>query len=498
MRSAIASCAILIFAVTAATPAYSQTVTFPDLLGSLSEENPDLRATRGQAALAALSYESVLDAARPRLSLSADPAYGYSKRRATDFTTLGKETTTTHSVGAGLTYEQLLPTSGSLTATAGTKLEIAADEDDEAAYSLSPSLTVRAAQPLFVGGDLFDGESRRLAETAARIGKREAEALVDVTENRLVRQLAGLYVQAIAGRQALALQERRIALAQRIVENARINAEQGGGSQSNVLRQQVALGSAKSALLDAESGLLEVESQMSNLVGRPISVSRLSDELPTLRAPTGLAPQELAPQESDTSNYGIRRRELSLARAKTRAASASRNAGATLSLSLLLSPRYQDSRESKGDLSGAVSDFSGEGAGVDVQFSTSVTVPLLAGAENQLAERRARIETDLARMELETARTTDARRLELLRRQREILGTQQDLLRRELSYQAELVAREEVLLQAGSSTTESLERAMVQEQTLRNQLWRVSADRFLVDLEIADLTAHNLSDIVVY
>lgn len=493
MRSAIASCAILIFAVTAATPAYSQTVTFPDLLGSLSEENPDLRATRGQAALAALSYESVLDAARPRLSLSADPAYGYSKRRATDFTTLGKETTTTHSVGAGLTYEQLLPTSGSLTATAGTKLEIAADEDDEAAYSLSPSLTVRAAQPLFVGGDLFDGESRRLAETAARIGKREAEALVDVTENRLVRQLAGLYVQAIAGRQALALQERRIALAQRIVENARINAEQGGGSQSNVLRQQVALGSAKSALLDAESGLLEVESQMSNLVGRPISVSRLSDELPTLRAPTGLAPQE-----SDTSNYGIRRRELSLARAKTRAASASRNAGATLSLSLLLSPRYQDSRESKGDLSGAVSDFSGEGAGVDVQFSTSVTVPLLAGAENQLAERRARIETDLARMELETARTTDARRLELLRRQREILGTQQDLLRRELSYQAELVAREEVLLQAGSSTTESLERAMVQEQTLRNQLWRVSADRFLVDLEIADLTAHNLSDIVVY
>jgi hypothetical protein len=189
---------------------------------------------------------------------------------------------------------------------------------------------------------------------------------------------------------------------------------------------------------------------------------------------------------------------LSLARAKTRAASTSRNAGATLSLSLLLSPRYQDSRESQGDLSGAVSDFSGEGAGVDVQFSTSVTVPLLAGAENQLAERRARIETDLARMELETARTTDARRLELLRRQREILGTQQDLLRRELSYQAELVAREEVLLQAGSSTTESLERAMVQEQTLRNQLWRVSADRFLVDLEIADLTAHNLSDIVVY
>ena len=62
----------------------------------------------------------------------------------------------------------------------------------------------------------------------------------------------------------------------------------------------------------------------------------------------------------------------------------------------------------------------------------------------------------------------------------------------------DLVTREEDLVEAQSSTVELVEAVELQAEALRNQIWQIEADLFLLDLEIADLNAHTLAGSMVY
>ena len=491
--------AFLVLAVS--TPATGQEITFLDLVDVLREENVELQQSARRAALADLGYEGVLDAARPRLQASLGPLYGLGTRRGSDFGALESvtdfppeaETTVTHSTGAGLSLQQLLPTSGSLSGSAGARLDISSTGDDDPIYSLSPSVSVQVAQPLFVAGDVFDARSRDLALRTARIQRDRAGITVRSTENQLVRRLAALYVQAIGAYNSYRLQQRQVALSEERLSSARINAEQGRGAARDVVRQEVALGSARAGLLEVESQLLELEDQIAGVLGRTVSIERLSSRLPTVTTPAATGEDE-----------SIMAAQLSLEEAQARVALAERTAGATLSLSVSLSPRYPDERANSDSLLGAVTDFSNggdddsEGGGLDVQIAANVEIPILTGRENTIATRQRTLERELAQLDLESAVATVQRRRTLLSRRRDISQRRLALLRDELAFQMDLVTREEDLVEAQSSTVELVEAVELQAEALRNQIWQIEADLFLLDLEIADLNAHTLAGSMVY
>lgn len=474
----------------------AQEVTFGDLLETLVRQNREIEKAEMRAALAELRVQRVVEAAQPRLQADLSPLYGLGTRRGSDFTAIEDiaefppppETTMTQSIGAGLSYRQLLPTAGSLSARLATRLDIARTEDGDSLYSLAPSVSLEASQPLFTSGDVLDFESSVLSEQAAILGRRRTETSVSATENRLVRQLASLYVQAISTRRTAELQRRQIELAEERLASAQIRADQGGGAASEVVRQEVALGGARSALLGLEAGLLDLEDQMTALLDRPVSISELSSELPTV----------ITRAEEELATPSVTQAQLALEEARARAALARRTPGATLNMTLSLSPRYRDERESETTLSGAFSDFTGSGAGIDVQLAASVEIPVLSGGERRIASTERAIEEDLAAIDLAETQSRVERRITLLRKRRGIADRRLALLADELSYQTDLVAREAALLESDSSTEELIEAVRLQVEALRNELWEIEAEVFLIDLEVADLTTHKLADRVVY
>lgn len=482
--------------VVGAVVAPAEEVTFGELLETLVTENREIERAELQAALADLRYQRVVDAGRPRVQATLSPLYGLGTRRGSDFSAVesisdfppSAETTVTHSVGGGLSYQQLLPTAGSFSGSISTRLDIAQTEGSDAVYSLAPSLSLQASQPLFTAGDLFDFESRTLSEQAARLGRRRAETNISATENRLVRQLASLYVQAVATRRSAALQRRQIELAEARLASARIRANQGGGATSEVVRQEVSLGNARAGLLEVESGLLDLEDQMATLLHSPVSVYDLSPQLPQVVTSTN----EVSPTPS------LSAAALALEESRARSALAERTPGATLQMNLSLSPRYRDDREHETTLSGAFSDFSGTGAGIDVQVAANLEIPVLTGAERRIAGAERSIEEDLALIELADIESRVDRRLELLQKRREIALRRLALLEEELDYQTDLVTREEALLESDSSTEELVEAARLQVGALENRLWQIEGEVFLIDLEVADLSTHKLADRVVY
>lgn len=477
-------------------PGIAQAINLADLIRATAESNAEIRQAEIRAGIAAIGYESVLESVDPRITASLAPVYGIGTRRGSDFAAIesitdfppGIETTVTQSAGVGVSIEQLLPTSGSLSASASARLDAIVGEEGDATFALAPSVSLAVVQPLFTAGDLFDGRSRRLAELSSRLSMRRAETGVVAAENRVARRLASLYVQAVAAEKRHRLSERQVALAEQSVATARINAEQGGGPMSEVLRQEVALGAARSTLLQNRTTILELEHELSRLAGQAVSVVSLDDRLPAVA--------DAASGGSTGDSPSVRTQRLALEEASARAELEERTSGATLSVNLALSPRYRDERDSPDELASAVRDFSGDGAGVDVQFSANLEVPITR--RSRLAAEGALLERDLAAAQLEDTERSTAGRIRLLQRQRDIAEQRLEILRDEIDFQAGVIAGEEELLDANASTTDRVEALRLQAVALEIQLWQIEAEMLLLDMEIADLTGHNLIESVVY
>lgn len=498
--------ALLLTVVLPAT-AQNELITAAAVVDAVAAENPDLRQARLRAALSSLAYEDLVGAARPTLSVELDPAYSLVSRRAADFTALSSvtdfpptpETSVSHTVGLGVSYRQLLPTGGSLQAgLAGSVTARTAPEDDDAepTYSVSPSANAVLSQPLFVDGGLLDLRSRRLQLEAARLAERQAQLGAEAQRNGLVRSALELYTGLQSLQRAVRLQEAGLALARRQLEQVRVNAAEGRASQSDVLAQQVRVNQAQDQILATQLQIGDLETTLALLMGvESVDSTRFEEDLPAF-AQSALAALEAADPQASPATAERRTDELSLEEARTRAELSRKSAGATFSVAVSLTPRYRDERDDPADPASLLTDFQGDGAGVDTTVSLGLTVPLTNGAADRRARTRAEIQQDIAESRLAATEGRDRRRSDYLQMRRSMLAERVRLLREELELSNQRVRREEELLELNASTVVRIESIRLETERIQNQLWQLQVDGYLTDLDLAQLAGVDLWEAV--
>ncbi len=499
----------LLMVAAAVQPASGQDdlLTARAVVDAVAEENQDLRQAELRAALASIAYEDLVGAAAPALSLELDPAYGVVSRRAADFTNLSSvtdfppspETSVSHTVGLGLSYRQLLPTGGSLQAglsgsvTAQTKPD---NDDAEPTYAVSPSAGAALSQPLFVDGGLVNLRSRPLQLEAARLAERQARLGVAIQRNGLLRSALELYTGLQSLQRALQLHEAGLVLAQRQLEQVRVNAAEGRASQSDVLAQQVRVNQAQDQMLAVELQIGDLETTLALLMGVESVDSRsFESDLPALAEP---APAALGRTDAGSSPATAERQtdELRLAEARAREELAHKSAGATLSVAVSLTPRYKDERDDPADPATLVTDFQGDGAGMDATVTVGLAVPLTDGGANSRTRTRAEIEREIARTRLASTESRERIRSAYLRARRGVLEERARLLQEELELSEQRIRREQELRELNTSTEGQVDSLRLEAKRIRNQLWQLQVDRYLTDLDLALLAGVDLREAV--
>ena len=496
-RPLIAGVLAAVFLLGGAAAAVAQELALEDAVAAAIERSSALAQSELRTELARLRAETVADASDTRWTVSGDPVYALNTRRAADFASVSNPadfppaptTTLTNTTGGTVSVQQPLPTSGVLSGSVGTSFSANTTfpEDGDAAttFSLTPSASVALSQPLFVDGAFIDTRQPELTLEQAERGVSESR----VTERQVRQQtavtVARLFVQLDSLRRAMELQQSQRSLLQAQLEQARIRSEQGQGSQQEVFGLEVQLNRSEDAMLQTRLSARELELELSRITGLDISadteltgIEPLSGRLEAVTAEAG-------------STLDLQAAELAIDRARTDLELARKQEAATAQLSLALSPRYADARENADSLTGAVTDYFGEGGGLDVALSLGLTVPLDQRATNERERRQAEISLDIAQRERDRIALEQATRFEVARERIAILQERIELLAFEIEFEQEQLASEEELVEIGAST-------QLRVQQLRGTV--ISREGELADLhaqlvlERLDLAARFASD----
>ncbi len=483
--------------------AAAQSLTLAEALQSALSESIDLEQSRVRTTIAATQVDRVLDSTRPRLSVSADPAYGLVSQRGTDFASIASvadfppEPTTTviNSTGATLSLQQALPTNGLLSTGIGTTLSattaIPDTGDTTTSYSFRPAVSLSVSQPLFVDGSLVDTEEPRLVLEQAERGVGESS----LTEERIRRQIAANVVRTWAQldgvRRAIDVQlEQRRLLAQQL-EQAEIRREQGQGSRQESFTLQVQINRTDDAILQTRLSARELELQLGSLTGLAITSQTRIEPLQIIDETLVAALAEATPRLT----LDGRAAATAVERAATDLRIARKQERATGQLSLSLTPRYEDSRESPDSLGGAFTDYFGEGAGVDVSLSLGFTVALGEDAAREREVRLARLAVELA--EFETRRVDEDRlsQLEIIREREQITEQRVELLRFEIEFERAQLANELELIGIGASTELTADQIRSTIAARENELADLETQRFLQRVDRATLLGLDIADL---
>lgn len=471
-------------------------------LGTIVQAALEQSRTVGQAELrtrlARLERDAVIDARRAAWTIATEPAYGLATRRATDFTSLTNvaefppepRTTLTHSLGFGASVRQPLPTSGVLSAGLSGRFQATVSQDDEngstTAYALLPELRVSVAQPLFVDGRFIDTERADLILADAVSATREADSGERALAERLVGSVVRLYAQLDAFQRAITLQQTESKLTQLRIDDAEIRLERGQGTRQTVLSLRVQMNRLTDAELRTTIAAEEVALELSRLTGLEV------------RTTSTLAPISINPSDSDTADTPtLEAAQIAVARAETAVALAKKNERANASVALAVTPRYADERDSPDRPIGAVSDFFGDGSGLDWRLSLDVTVPLGREPSRRRDVERASIALEIARLDLAERESESHSQIDLVRRRIDIMEQRIELAELDLVFDREQLAAERELVEIGATTELNIATLAAQITARESEIADLTTERTLEILELHRLRGTSLVELLV-
>lgn len=502
----VVAATLLLAAIVAPSTVPAQEISLADVLRGAIAQSAELEQANLRTELAASSVDAVLDATRGSFTLAAEPLAGFTTQRGSDFTGLGgapgsapATTSLIATSGSSLAWRQPLPTGGLLSAAAGATFSAATafpdSGDATTTYSLAPSVSLALTQPLFVDGRFLDVEEPRLVLEQARRGEAESVVGAAAVREQVVTGAIRLYAQLGSLLRTAELQETQVELLQLQLNQARIRQEQGQGSRTELFALEVQISRTREAIVQTRLSAREAELELERLIGMEID---LSAGLADLSGPAEVLTAALeATEGSAAATVELERAGLALERARTDLAIARKQERATSSVSLALSPRYADEREAPETLGGSVTDYFGEGGGVDVSLALGVTVALGEADRRARELRQAELALAIAESELERVSAQSATQRQIVLARRAATRERIELIEFELSFDEEQLASELELLELGATTELAVEQLRAGIAQRRNELTELSVQLFLQSVDLARLSGLDPADVII-
>ena len=382
--------------------------------------------------------------------------------------------------------------SGSLQGGFSISSDLSDDGEVSNTFAFEPTLSLAISQPLFVDGKFIDVEQPRLAYEQAQRATRELEITGDLIRRREAATVVALYTQLGTLRRAYTLQNAQRELLVGQLERAQIRLSSGQASRQEGFALQVQINRLDDVRLQSSLTIEELEYELTRLTGllfgpeielEPVDVLNLRVDESLLDAVSGVAIEKLASDEA-------------LRRAETNLRISRKKAKATANAALSLVPRYADQRENDENLWGSVSDYFGDGAGVDIALSIGITVPLSEGAARERAIRQAEIAVDIAREDVESAADNAEYQQRLYGLRIKNLVERIELLQFELEFEKSELENELELVALGVSTDADADDIRSDILAAEIELEDLEAQLFLSRMDLAAVRGMDLSAIV--
>ena len=475
-----------------------QRIGVDDAVRSAIAQSPSVEQAALRVRLTELARDAIVDSTRPGFTLSADPAYALRTQRGSNFASISSiadfppqtVSSATHTSGVGLAVRQPLPSAGVL--TAGTTASAAAtvtrsDDDPTASFSLTPSLSASLVQPLFVDGRFIDTEQPRLALSAADASVGGAVLAVRAGREQVALAVVRLYQQLGLLRRSIDLQRAQQELLTLQLAEATVRVEQGDGSRQLLTTLEVQRNRSRDIELQNQLAAREVEIELSRLTGLGFGPGvGLDDQV--WSPPLADEPMDRATTSMLQARNAAEEARIELARSR-------KSERATARIALSLTPRYQDSRESPDTLSGALTDYFGEGAGVDVVVSIGVDVPLDTARARARAVEQASIAVALAESQVALQDDDDAASRAILSARADTLRRRIELAEFDLRFEIDQLASDVGLRDLGMVTDIEIARREVTIANRRFDIDAMRSDLALNALESARLDGHAIDEL---
>jgi hypothetical protein len=467
--------------------------TLADVAARALEADPAVRSSRALAGVASIQYELEIDKARPKLNLGLTPL-SWDDRRIS-YSTGGApvyEDARTLSVGGGLNLNQALPTAGVLSAGTKTLFKVT-DPMDETGYALAPSLSASLRQPLWSGGGLLPfaaaGATRQSAQIAA------SQAVLDDLgrRNQAVRAAVESAGRVLVLRKNLAVQEAFLKAALGRAEALDVRRSAGTATEDAALELALTAELARQSLLDTRLALQDAQRRLASVLGlEPFagtSLPVLSDALPKLEPATTPGLQE-SPE--------VTRAALGVDKVLADSVARSTIDAPVFGASLLLEPRYRDTRADASALASALTDFFAydDDAGVNWNLSLSLDIPLTAKAAREYRSKLDSLALEAAEAQRTQIQRSVGDRAAALVERRDSLGERLAIQRRIAALEVRKADRLDDLAAAGTVPREDAADARAELDRDLAEILRLELDLLLTELDLRSLAGVDLASAI--
>ncbi len=463
-----------------------------DIIKLVVKNNATVKISASGTDLARSIYNQVLKSGNPTISFTSDsftsPLYGYSN---SSFSSTSPITTETHSVSAGLKISQLLPTGGTASLTVDNSLSVSrGTRNDPWEFSQEPGFSLNLIQPVLSNGRLIDfsamGNTRENSQISYEISHMNNLG----TKNNVLIAVLSLVHRTNILRQSTLIMEKGIKLANLRVEMARQDREGGRISSSDLLGIELDVGRQKEALFDMEYQLAQAEMEISRVLGiENPSAYKFNLNLTTVDVPGSLESDAVAHSNPDVLKATLTVAQKKIALTLNKLADAP-----VLNFVLRAGPRYPGSRTDTSDPVSSLTDLFSKEAGINLSLGASLNFNIWDGGVSRSARETDGISLEIAQQNLEDSVSKVRQNRKELLGKLKLLEDRIQLLLTTIEYDRQLLQREIVRQERGSSTKVDVETLRLELLSRERDIQNIYGERYITTLQLLASDGNDIMD----
>ena len=484
----------LLICISLSLGAKEKTLYTKDLIRLVSENNSSVQISAAGTQLAKSIYDQTIKSARPGIFFSTDtfssPLYGYNNNTTFGITPI----TESHTVSAGITVEQLLPTGGTASLALSDSLVYErSSSNDPWELSQDPGLEFSLFQPVLVNGSFIDFSAMKNTKRSSQIPYEVSRISNMDTRNQTINAVISEVHRINVLRKSRDIMEKGIALAKLKAEMAREDRDRGRISTSDLISIELDVGRQHEILFDLGYQLTLAEMNLGRMLGiedvSGISFNLSSDSM-GIRDSGGKAVEK-------DFNPGVLKASLDVEQKEIRMSLNNLKNAPLLNVFFQTGPRYPEPRDDSADISSSLTDLFSSEADIDLSFGFSVQMNLWDGGVTKSRKEADQLAIGIARQKLEDASSEAKGKIKALNYRIKLLNEKETLLNANIEYDTKLLQREIDRQKIGSSTNVDVETVRMEVLSIERDLLDVKGQQYITFLQIKALQGKNVSDFIL-